>query len=387
MNCRKCGEVLDDRFSFCPYCGKPTKTEKPSTRAKKQRGNGQGSVFKLPNGKYKACVTTGYYYDEKTGKRRRKYKSKTFDLKKDAVAALSTLGKDQVREAKKTMTFKELYDKWYPTHNAGTSTLGCYSAAIKHFEDIWLLKVSDIDIDDLQECVDNCPAGKRTRENMRAMVSLMYKYGIPRHVIPENLNLAPFITVTGENAVHRPSFTDAEIEKIRKGVGKVPFADYIYIMIYTGFRPSEFLALTTADYHPEHNALVGGAKTKAGIMRTVTLSPKIKPLVAAHSHHKGQMFPNTDGNPWNSLRDFTENAFYPALEKLGIDNPMVDIAGGVKRHKYTPHTCRHTFSTLMKHTKGTDKDKLALIGHTSTEMLRYYQDVSYADLEVITNDL
>ena len=83
--------------------------------------------------------------------------------------------------------------------------------------------------------------------------------------------------------------------------------------------------------------------------------------------------------------DFTEKAFYPALEQIGINNPMVEIAGGMKRHKYTPHSCRHTFSTLMKNAAGADKDKLALIGHTSTEMLRYYQDVRYADLERITN--
>lgn len=34
---------------------------------------------------------------------------------------------------------------------------------------------------------------------------------------------------------------------------------------------------------------------------------------------------------------------------------------------------------------GADKDKLALIGHTSTEMLRHYQDVSLEDLRRITD--
>lgn len=30
----------------------------------KKRGNGQGSVYKLPSGKYKAVVITGYYLDD-----------------------------------------------------------------------------------------------------------------------------------------------------------------------------------------------------------------------------------------------------------------------------------------------------------------------------------
>ena len=34
---------------------------------------------------------------------------------------------------------------------------------------------------------------------------------------------------------------------------------------------------------------------------------------------------------------------------------------------------------------GADKYKLELIGHTSTEMLRHYQDVNLADLRAITN--
>jgi len=34
-----------------------------------------------------------------------------------------------------------------------------------------------------------------------------------------------------------------------------------------------------------------------------------------------------------------------------------------------------------------DKDKLELMGHTSTEMLRHYQDVNYEDLRRITDAL
>lgn len=56
-----------------------------------------------------------------------------------------------------------------------------------------------------------------------------------------------------------------------------------------------------------------------------------------------------------------------------------------KRRRYTPHSCRHTFATLMKNVTASDKDKLALIGHTSTEMLRHYQDVNLEDLRKITD--
>jgi integrase len=174
---------------------------------------------------------------------------------------------------------------------------------------------------------------------------------------------------------------------IRQGVGVVPYADYIYTMIYTGFRPSEFLALTHDSYDKTRATLTGGAKTDAGRGRVVTLSPKIKSIVEARFLASGSfLFGDAAGGQF-SLQNFTERYFYPALEAVGIDNPIVEIAGGVKRRKYTPHTCRHTFATLMKRVQGAEKDKLELIGHASGEMLRYYQDAALDDLRRITNAL
>ena len=41
----------------------------------------------------------------------------------------------------------------------------------------------------------------------------------------------------------------------------------------------------------------------------------------------------------------------------------------------------------MKAVDAPDKDKLKLIGHTSTEMLRHYQDVDIDSLKKITDAL
>jgi integrase/ribosomal protein L40E len=378
-NCKRCGAVLPIGANFCPACGRAVVLK----HSQKKRGNGQGTIKALDNGKYMLTVTLGYYTDE-DGKRHRKTRSRVFERKKDAVAAVPVLLADPRKEEKKTLTFKELYDKWLPTHRAGKSTMDCYKAAFKYFAPLYGMRMSEIDVDDLQECVDDCPRGKRTRVNMKAVCGLVYKYGIPRKVIPDNLNLAPFLIAEGESAAHRSSFTDVEIEKIKKACGKIPHAEEIYCMIYTGFRPSEFLALQASDYDAARKTLTGGAKTAAGKNRVVTLSPKIAPLIAQAAAPGGTLFADSAGKPYK-LQDFTENVFYPALDAIGIDNPIVEIAGGVKRHKLTPHSCRHTFATLMKRVGGADKDKLELIGHASGEMLRYYQDVDIADLQKITD--
>lgn len=367
---------------FCWNCGRKQTVEKKA----RSRGNGQGTVYKLPNGKYRAVITTGYKMNS-DGKRKRLTRSKTFALKKDAVLALAELLKEPTgAEKKKEPTFRELYEQWLPTHKAGKDTLNCYKAAYKYFSDIADMRISEIDVDDLQDCVDDCPKGKRTRQNMKAMCGLVYKYGIPRHVIPDNLNLSQFIRVGGEDAPDRPAFSDTQIESIRKLIGRVDGAEQVYCLIYTGFRPSEFLSLDVTDFNAAEMTLTGGAKTEAGRGRTVTISPKISAIIkkAAAGRTGGALFSDGDGNRY-TLKHWTESVFYAVLDAAGIDNPVVKIGGDVERHLYTPHCCRHTFANLMKRVDAPALDKQKLIGHASEQQLKYYQSADADDLRRITD--
>lgn len=382
MICIKCGAEVPEA-PFCCRCG--AAQTKPQ-RNKKVRGNGQGSVYKLPNGKYIAVRTRGYHLDENGIKRRTKV-SKTFTRKRDAVNALPTLGDSKVSmkvEKKAKSTFKNVYDAWLPTHTASRDTLNCYKAAIKYFSPIWDDLAADIDIDDLQECIDECPKGKATKRNMKTVCGLIYKYGIPRGYFPEKLNLSDYLRVTGDSGAGGVALPDAYLEKIKNAIWAVPYADYVYCQCYLGFRPSELLTLDAKDYNRKEKAFIGGAKTDAGKDRTVTISPKIQPIIdrLTKDRMRGAVFCAGDGNAM-SLRSYRD-AFYAVLDTLGLDNPTYEV-DGKQRHTYTPHSCRHTFATLMKRVPAANKDKLELIGHTSEEMLRYYQDVNIADLRKITD--
>ena len=382
MECIRCSKIIEDDSVYCRFCGRKQVREK----AKRQRGNGQGSVYRLASGKWIAVAPTQYYTDA-NGDKRKRQRSKTCATKKEAIIALADMiANPAVIVVKESITFKELYDKWLPTHRAGEDTMGCYKAAVKHLRPVWNIRMEDMSVDAIQDCLDTCGRGKRTRQNMKALVGLVYKYGIPRKHIPDNLNLAPYLVVGGTDAAHRYSFDDDQIEAIRKQIGKTRYAEYVYCLIYLGFRPSEFLALNIDDFSAEGMFFVGGAKTEAGTNRTVTISPKIQEYIKkiAADRTEGPFFHAISGKAYN-LKDFTDYVFYPVLEAAGIDNPMVEIGGGVMRHKFTPHSCRHTFATLLKNISASDKDKLELIGHSSDEMLRYYQDVKVDDLRKITD--
>ncbi len=381
MICRKCKKEAPDG-AFCIYCG--TNQEKPK-RNPRRRANGEGTVLKTKNGKYKAIQQISVFFDE-NNKRHKVMRTKVFEKKSDAIAALPSLKVPVEKKKYETITFKELYDKWEPTHRAGKSTMDCYKAAVKYFKPVWNYQMDEIDVDDLQDCLDNCGKGKRTQQNMKAVCGLVYKYGIPRRCTPNNLNLAEYLIVGGESSTHRDSFTEEQIKKIKESIGSVDYADYVYCLIYLGFRPSEFLSLEISNYDKSRKCFIGGSKTAAGINRVVTISPKIQPIIdsLAGDRTSGAFFFGRDGGKIN-LDNFTDDYFYHVLEGCGIENPMVEIAGGARRHKYTPHSCRHTFATLMKRVDAPSKDKQELIGHASEEMLKYYQDVEISDLKKITD--
>ena len=383
MQCinKKCLAELPDNAAYCHVCGR---RQQAPPRKPKQRGNGQCSVFQRPNGKWIVMKTTMYIgLDKKV--RKRTISRSGFATKKEAIAYAPLLGKERANKLK-SISFLSLYEQWEPTHNKSKSTMNCYAAAMKYFKPIWHMPMLDIDIDDLQDCVDDCEKGKRTRENMKALAGLLYKHGIPRNCIRENLNLAEYIKVRGGETTHKDALTEAEVEKLKKACGKVKYADYVYAHCYLGFRPSEFLALDVSKYNRKENAFVGGAKTEAGTNRTVTVSPKIQKIIDQLTKDKktGPVFCDDKGKsiPIDLYRDI----FYGVLEACGIDNPVSKV-DDKDVHRLTPHSCRHTFATMMKRAPGTDKDKLELIGHTSDEMLRYYQDVSYADLRRVTDAL
>lgn len=164
------------------------------------------------------------------------------------------------------------------------------------------------------------------------------------------------------------------VGRLENGESIVPYADYVYILCYTGFRPNELLQMEESAYDPARQSLTGGFKTEAGTNRVVTLSPKIQPLVAALAEKASPyIFPRPDGK---MMKDdcFRKFCFNPLMESLGIKDRV-------------PYSCRHTFSNLIKKIRGSNTDKAALMGHSDTSMTEYYQSADYESLKEITDQI
>lgn len=369
MKCIKCGAPLPDNSLYCNICGVK---QIPKQHNPKRRGNGQGTIYK--EGKTYTAVKQKFVNGERITRKKRGFKT--------LAAANEWLLSASLKRNKTNITLLALYEKWLPTHKASKSTLDCYVAGFNVFSDFFYTPIEELEIDALQEALDESEKGKRTKQNAKIALNLVFKYGIPRGYVPENLNLAQFLKVRAESKPLKRGFSAAELDKIHSAIGKHPFAEIVYCHCYLGFRPSALLALTVADYDKENKTLIGGIKTEAGKNRLVTISPKIQQLVEARIREfKDDYIFGEDGFKM-TLKKY-RSGFYSLMEELKIKTS--DEHGN---RVLSPHSCRHTFATLMKNIEAPEKNKMALIGHASSTMLRHYEDIpNIEELKKITDIL
>ncbi|MBQ9721003.1 MAG: tyrosine-type recombinase/integrase [Oscillospiraceae bacterium] len=349
----------------------------------KSRGNGQGSAYK--RGKtWEAQVIIGWRLPEDDSKspipiKRRK---SGFSTKREALEYCARLLRND--PSTREITLLNLYREWEPFYapRVTQQTLDGYTRAFNHFRDLHSLRLSTITAVDLQKCVTECPAGKRTRSLMKTTAGLLWKFaidcGYAQHNIATNL-------YTGKDtSIQREPITSEELAVIRSAIDTHPYADYIYALCFLGFRPSEFLALKKSDYHEENGIayLVGGSKTDAGRNRRVVIPAQIAPIIARRLSVEGTdlLFPmvtRTHTGVVTSYKQmsndyFNVHVFKPLMKSLGIAEGKV------------PYSARHTYSDLLKTASGDSKAKAALIGHTDYDFTqRHYQSTTLEDLKTV----
>lgn len=378
--CRKCGKPLDEEWFGCPWCLTPIAV-KP--RKVKTRGNGQGTAYQRGR-TWTAKIVVRYDHvkqDDGTEKLVPVTKTKGgFKSKTDALRYCEEMRKNP-NKVESNETFAQVYERWRSFYESRitSTTMACYKAAFKHFSTIQHYKMNTLSAEELQKCIDDCSKGRSTKDDMRTVCSLVYKYAMQQGIV--DVNQAQFLFPGKEKKGTRPPFSTEELDIIRKAVGQYPYADYVYFLCYTGFRPNEFLSLKKEAYHEvELNGekvplLVGGFKTEAGTNRYVTISPKIQSILKAQMEKNGEyIFPNGDDGSMMDDEFFRRHCFKPLMDKLGISGKV-------------PYSCRHTFANLLKKVYGSDTDKAELIGHADASMTKYYQSADYASMKDITDAL
>lgn len=360
MLCIKCKKEIPDTSVYCQFCGKKqVKTEKQVKD--KKNPNGFGSIVKLGGRRRKpwAVVVTDGFENKKQKRRYIGY----YETRTEAKEALA---KEQIcpSSPKSNITFSELYNEWLQTpafRDISKQTQDNYTAAYKHLEKLYKAKFIDLRAKNYQVILDTLDRSKSTKQKIKILCGLLYKYAMQNDII--NKNYAEYIKIKAETKTEKSIFTSDEIKLLEENVNLVKYVDTILILIYTGLRIGEMLELKRSAIDLENKTITGGLKTDAGRDRIVPISDKILEYLKKWCNDcispDDYIFVRDDGSHITP-NYYRKNIFYDVLEKLGIIEPTKP--GEPKR--LTPHSTRHTCATLLSDS-GADVNSIKLIlGHT-----------------------
>lgn len=327
MNCPRCNAELPGESKYCNLCGKKLVRE----QNKRTRGNGEGTVYQLPGGKWRAEITLGW----RQGNRLVKTKS-GFKTKKEALAALELIKQSPI-DVNPNIKFCDIYDLWSESHykNISKPTADGYRKAYQYAEPLHYFVFSQIKTADLQKVIDNASyekngkarsAGYRTKADIQSLFTNLFKYAIENDYVQKNY--AEFVKLPPKPKTKKDAFTQQEIDALwRDYEAGNEFTGYILIMIYTGLRYGEISTIKKENVHIPERYMIGGIKTAAGIDRVIPIADYLYPIVA-------KFYLAGDKKILEMHEKVFYNTFYETLKRAGV-------------RKLNPHCCRHTFATLM----------------------------------------
>ena len=374
----------------------------------KKRGNGLGSIVKTKRGYVAKVQLSCEKIVQPDGKilYRPKTRQKTVKTKQDAEDAIKELRAEYEREQTHglqiTATLEDVYTAWIATREKviSTDTRNCYEAAFKQLKELHKMQFSKITIDHWQDVVDSVHLGAQSLRNLRSLIRQLYVYAIPRNLTNKkntNTNFGDCLVLNYDKKLTKKPRVSIDPSGLSNIWALAQDGDQaakeVLMLIYTGMRPMELLTLKVSQINFDKRYLVGGSKTEAGINRLIPIADCVfrffeeKAFNSSVFLNSEYLFPRrSDRTRHVRLEWWTEVVFLPLIERAGIENPKVQC-GTQTRHLITPHNCRHTFATMLKDVKAADTDKLRIIGHSSDEMLRSYQDTRLAELTAIVDQL
>lgn len=264
-------------------------------------------------------------------------------------------------------TFEMIADEWNETHEkeVGHYTYDGYQAPLKNLKEEFGNKlIKEITPLEMQRFINELGKkgySKHTISLRKIVASLIFDYAIIKGHI--NINPASTVKIPKNAQTNKRELPDdKDIEKVKQSVD-IPFGLFPYLVLYTGCRRGEALALTYEDIDFNNNTIninkvvvfeygkpkvYNRAKSKDGI-RTIPLLTPLKNVL--DSKNKGYIF--NDSGELLTLSRF--NILWKNYVKAA------DV-------KLTPHQLRHAFATICFDAGLAPKDASQILGHSKIEL-------------------
>lgn len=242
--------------------------------------NGFGSIVCLDKtGKkrrkpWAVRITTGW----KDGKQQRKYVG-YYKTQTEALVALAEYHKNGVDLDLTKLTLTEVFERFMERvekKDLSDSVIRGHKMTQKHFGNLANVPLNQIKTPHLQNWMDNIDLKPGSKKKLKSNMIQIYKYAVANDIVPKNY--AESIEITEKVEKTGAVFTEKEIATLwtHKDEKEV---QQLLILIYTGMRISEMLAIGRDNINFEEGYMVGGSKTEAGKNRIIPIHDKIMPFV------------------------------------------------------------------------------------------------------------
>jgi site-specific recombinase XerD len=320
-----------------------------------RRANGTGSVYKLSGNRRKPWVAVSSSVIDGTKKQEKKilgYFKKETDAK--MVLDAYNVGAYEVPDKIK---LQEVYDEWFAQKERKVKSMHAYKFAWNYLSSLKGMKFADIRLVHLQNIVDAASddgLSYNSIVSIKSLMSQLYKHSMKNDIV--NKDYSKFVELPKRDSKAKVRFTDMEIKKLVKLAKSDPYVNPILIMIYTGLRITELMELTRFNIDIEGMIITGGIKTDAGRDRIIPIHPKIQEYIRYWYDQGGESLILTKrGQPMKST-NYRDNYFNKIIEANGF------------RKELTPHSCRHTFASMLASAGADTLHIQKLIGHSDYSM-------------------
>lgn len=324
--------------------------------------NGYGTVVYLGKGRRRpwvAKITTGMELAPRTKQGFRQVRKVIgyAESRDDAIQLLADYNKKRAyydqREELSKLTFKDIYESWssekYKT--VSKSTIAQYTWAFNQSLSLHQLNFSCVKLKHLQDVIDSLTLKKESLEKITSLWHGIYEYAMIHEIVEKDYSSLVRINVKSEKSELHKIFTNDEIQKLFNHVDKIPYADTILIMIYSGLRPTELLTMKTENVFLEEGYMIGGIKTDAGKNRIIPIHPNIYEFLKIRCNAGNEYLVTKDNGSKISYQYYKEKKFGNVMKQLGME--------------HLPHDGRHTFATLMSNSNANPTTIKKMIGHKS----------------------
>lgn len=328
--------------------------------------NGYGSVTKLKGKRrrpYAVRVTAGWTDD---GKQITKYIS--YHAKKsEAVQALHEFHANPHDIDAARITFAEIYERWSVEEykKLADNTVKGYKAAYKHCAVLHHKVFKEIRKAHLQSIINEIDAPSM-KEVTKFLFQKSYRFAMENDIVTKDYSKFVELPKKQEPKKKVP-FTKDEINYLWENIGNIKYADFTLILLYTGMRIGELLAINLSDIHLEDRYMIGGNKTDAGKERVIPIHPRILPLIEKRMNEAKNewLFPNKRG----------VRLQYSPFMKYHWKN-IIEAVGG----EQTPHSTRHTFVSELDRLGVNPVTIKRIVGHSNSDITEHYTHKTIEEL-------